>query len=297
MARSKTIRQQGADRLREMFARGKGTQKHIDKQQNGGKPAIDKVYVDSTLNTYLQGWHRFCDYIKSNGESTRKLDAVVPFVQPFIDNLVAEGYSAYTIHTWVSGVAKVLGLPIAELDLPKRRRVDITRSRLPVRSDAHFSPANHQDLVDFCRSVGPRNHKELAYIRGSDLATLEDGSFAVDIHKGKGGKQRLAPIYGPPERIEQVVEMMRAAGDELLFPEIPYAADIHSYRAEYACTIYRTHARPLDQIPREEQYICRKDLSGTIYDKRAMKIASEALGHSRLDVIAQSYLWALNQFD
>lgn len=297
MARSKTIRQQGVDQLRQMFARGKGTQKHIDKQQNGGKPDSEKVYVDSTLKTYLQGWHRFCDYIKSNGVSTREMAAVVPFVQPFIDNLVAERYSAYTIHTWASGVAKVLGLPIAELELPKRRRVDITRSRLPVRSDAHFSPANHQDLVDFCRSVGPRNHKELAYIRGSDLATLEDGSFAVDIHKGKGGKQRLAPIYGPPERIEQVVEMMRAAGDELLFPEIPYAADIHSYRAEYACCIYQTHARPIDRIPQEDRYICRKDLAGVVYDKRAMKIASEALGHSRLDVIAQSYLWALDQFD
>lgn len=297
MARSKTIRQQGADRLREMFARGKGTQKHIDKQQNGGKPAIDKVYVDSTLNTYLQGWHRFCDFLKEEGVQGRDLNIVTPFVQPFIDALVADRYSAYTIHTWAAAVAKVLGLPIADLKLPKRRRVDITRSRLPVKSDGHFSPAKHQDLVDFCRSVGPRNHKELAYIRGSDLVVQEDGSYAVNIRKGKGGKQRHAPIYGPPERIEQVVEMMRAAGDEILFPAIPYAADIHSFRAEYACTIYRTHARPLDQIPREEQYICRKDLSGTIYDKRAMKIASEALGHSRLDVIAQSYLWALNQFD
>lgn len=297
MARSKTIRQQGADRLREMFARGKGTQKHIDKQQNGGKPAKDKVYVDSTRNTYLQGWHKFCDYLKNNGVSTRDLEAVVPFVQRFVDVLVADRYSAYTIHTWVAAVAKVLGLPIAELELPKRRRVDITRSRLPVKSDAHFSPSKHQDLVDFCRSVGPRNHKELAYVRGSDLVVMEDGRYAVDIHKGKGGKQRLAPIYGPPARIERVVEMMRAAGDGLLFLTIPYAADIHSYRAEYACTIYRTHARPLDQIPREEQYICRKDLAGVVYDKRAMKIASEALGHSRLDVIAQSYLWALDQFD
>ena len=297
MPRKKTIRQQGVDQLRQMFARGKGTRKHIDKQQNGGKPAKDKVYVDSTRNTYLQGWHKFCDYLKNNGVSTRDLEAVVPFVQRFVDVLVADRYSAYTIHTWVSAVAKVLGLPIADLKLPKRRRVDITRSRLPVKSDAHFSPSKHQDLVDFCRSVGPRNHKELAYIRGSDLVVLEDGRYAVDIHKGKGGKQRLAPIYGPSERIEQVVEMMQAAGDELLFPEIPYAADIHSYRAEYACTIYRTHARPLDQIPREEQYICRKDLAGVVYDKLAMKIASEALGHSRLDVIAQSYLWALNQFD
>ena len=293
MSREKNIRMQGADRLCKLFSKGKGTSKHTDKMNNNGKPSPGKIYVDTTLKTYMQGWNRFCDYLKECGVRTRVLDEVNCYVQPFIDQLNEKGYSAYTVHTWASAVVKVLDLPLTDYCLPKRQRKDITRSRYPVKSDAHFSPANHQDLVHFCRAVGPRNHKELAYIRGSDLVDAGDGRYAVQINKGKGGKRRLAPIVGSASQVKKVVALMQAAGDDLVFSDIPDAADIHSFRAEYACTIYKKHARPLSEIPREERYVCRKDMAGTIYDKQAMLIASKALGHSRLDVIAQSYLWAL----
>lgn len=293
MQREKNIRMQGMELLRKMFAKGKGTKKHDDKDQNDGKPAKDRIYVDNTLRTYLQGWNQFCDFVGEQGSRTRTLQDLEPYVQPFVDWLVSEKYSPYTIHTWTSAVCKVLGLCLTEYQLPKRERAVIKRSRYPVKSDMHFSPANHQDLVELCQSVGPRNHKELKYIRGTDLVCMEDGRYAVDIKKGKGGKQRFAPVYGPPERVARVVEMMHAAGENLLFEHIPTAVDIHSYRAEYACTVYKTHARPVEDIPPAARYICRKDMAGTIYDKAAMLITSEALGHNRLDVIAISYLWAL----
>lgn len=294
MRREKNIRLQGQDLLRQMFARGKGTKKHDDMKNNDRKPAADKIYDHVTLQTYLQGWNKFCDFVSEQEINGRDLNMLEPYVQPFVDWLIEKKYSASTIHTWLSAVSKVLGLSLSNCQCPKRERAAITRSRYPVKSDAHFAPANHQDLVDFCRSVGPRNHKELAYIRGTDLVLMEDGSYAVNIRQGKGGKQRFAPIYGPPDRVAKVVELMKAAGDNLLFEKIPTAADIHSYRAEYACTTYKTHARPLAEIPRKDRYICRKDMAGVIYDKAAMLIASRALGHNRLDVIANSYLWALD---
>ena len=295
MKRNKNIRMQGYDRLDQLFARGIGTKKYVDKEANGGKPAADKIYVHTTRKTYEQAWGVFCGFIKELGITTRELDALIPYFQAFIDHLVGEGYSANTVHTWASGVAKVLGLHIADYELPRRERKDYKRSRHPVKNDVHFNPANHQDLVDFCRSVGPRNDKELAFIRGTDLVELDDDRYAVHIRKGKGGKARLAPIYGSPARVAKVVKLMREAGDELVFPHIPTAADIHSYRAEYVCEVYKTHARPLDTLTRKEKYYCRKDMAGTVYDKAAMLIASEALGHNRLDVIAQSYLWALEE--
>lgn len=76
----------------------------------------------------------------------------------------------------------------------------------------------------------------------------------------------------------------------VLWCKIHDAADIHSYRADYATAIYLTNARPLDQIPKCDRYYCRKDKKGIWYDKEAMKITSKALGHSRISVIAEHYL-------
>lgn len=291
-SRPKSARMQGADILRTMFAAGKGTRKHADKDLFNGKPDPKKIYVHTTLETYLQGWNRFCDFLEEMGVKTRELDELAPYVQLFIDWMVERSYSAYTVHTWAAATCKVFGLTLDNYTLPKRQRKDIIRSRLPVKSDAHFAPYKHQELIIFCRCVGPRNHKELQRIRGCDLRELEDGSYAIHI-KGKGGKVRNAPVFGSPAEVEMVVAMMHKAGDKLVFPHVHSAADIHSYRAEYACRIYTAHARPLDEIPRDERYICRKDMAGTVYDKAAMLITSKALGHSRLDVIAQNYLWAL----
>lgn len=293
MSRNKSIRLQMEDSLRRMFASGKGHSKHLDKQLYDGKPAPDKIYVDTTLRTYRQGCNKFCDFLEIVSVKTRDLEELEPYVQPFIDWMIEQCYSAYTIHTWVSAVCKVLGVSLDAYTLPKRERKDVKRSRQSVKSDAHFAPYKHQDLITFCRCVGPRNTKELQMLRGSDLCEYPDGSYAVHIAKGKGGKERYAPVYGSPAEVELVAELMRKAGDGLVWPHVHSAADIHSYRAEYACRIYKAHARPLDTLTRKEKYYCRKDMAGVVYDRAAMLAASKALGHNRVDVIAQSYLWAL----
>ena len=39
-----------------------------------------------------------------------------------------------------------------------------------------------------------------------------------------------------------------------------------------------------------EVYVCRGDLKGVVYDRKAMEIASKALGHNRISVIAAHYI-------
>lgn len=73
--------------------------------------------------------------------------------------------------------------------------------------------------------------------------------------------------------------------------KIHNAFDNHHYRAIYAQRLLKKYSRPISSLISSEQYIMRRDRAGEILDRRAMKIVSKNLGHNRLDVIAQSYIY------
>lgn len=122
----------------------------------------------------------------------------------------------------------------------------------------------------------------------------------VFVRKGKGGRMRLIPIIGPD--LAQIVKRIRdTKRDEKVWLYVHLGADIHSYRADYATALYRMFARSIEEIPydrinksgkryRSEVYICRKDEAGKMLDKRAMVMCSKALGHNRINVVANNYL-------
>ena len=124
------------------------------------------------------------------------------------------------------------------------------------------------------------------------------------IKEGKGGRSRFAPIIGP-HRDEIIARFKDHRPDEKVWVHVSTAADIHSYRADYATRMYRMHAREYDDIPydkinpktgikyKSEVYYCRGDEKGRRLDRKAMLIASKALGHNRVDVIAGHYLRGL----
>lgn len=169
-----------------------------------------------------------------------------------------------------------------------RRRADITRSRGRKKSDKHFSEENNKDLVEFCRGTGLRNHKELQRIRGNQLE-FKDGYFWLIGVKGKGGKVRVVPIL--PEYLTTVVRCCLMAGKRKMWPYVSSHADLHSYRADYAAAWYQRLVRPAAFIPLADRYVCRCDRAGVVYDKAAMRQVSHFLGHNRISVIAEHYLY------
>ena len=248
------------------------------------------IYSWNTYRAYLKHACYFVNWCKKTYGCKTVADC-----QPHVADWMQtrRDLSAYTQKLDLSALAKLYQCKTEDFNVttPSRKRADIRRSRGPVKRDAHFNEDLHKELVSFCRSTGLRR-AELKALRGTALYQDEHGQFFLHVTSGtKGGKDRYAPIVGD---VELVRRLCTDAGIEKVFATIPSAADIHSYRADYAKRIYLKNARPLSELNKKEIYFCRRDRKGVLLDKAAMRIASNALGHNRISVIAGHYLHDFN---
>lgn len=117
----------------------------------------------------------------------------------------------------------------------------------------------------------------------------------------KGGKLRYLPVVGV--NTQEVVNRIRSTDkNKKVWEYVHSNADIHGYRSEYATKIYKKYARNIEDIPVDEKvringkkyknaiYCCRKEEKGKKLDRIAMYKVSKALGHNRIDVVAENYL-------
>lgn len=187
---------------------------------------------------------------------------------------------------------KGTGLRRAELgelrgkDLVTREQIEAEISQLEGRPAEELTPADT---------------KRLEMLQDTRLF---EGDYFTHVRNGKGGRERMSPIIGP--NTEQIVERIKSTpAEEKVWQHIHQSADIHGYRAEYATIIYKAKARAIEEIPydrvnrgtgrkyQSEVYTCRKDEAGRKLDKAAMLVCSKALGHNRIEVVANNYIRGL----
>ncbi len=187
---------------------------------------------------------------------------------------------------------KGTGLRRAELgelrgkDLVTREEIEAEISQLESRPTAELTPTDT---------------KRLEMLQDTRLF---EGDYFTHVRNGKGGRERMSPIIGP--NTEQIVERIKnTPTEEKVWQHVHQSADIHGYRAEYATIIYKAKARAIEEIPydrvnrgtgrkyQSEVYTCRKDEAGRKLDKAAMLVCSKALGHNRIEVVANNYIRGL----
>ena len=326
----KDLHQQAYDRLT-------GMQSFGDSKRTAVAEGTDreKIFSFNTYKTYWKHIKYFIKYIKEKHPECTTLKSAKKHVNEWLQVRVDEGLSAWTIQTEAKALGKLYGISPDDADYfkpPKRNREDIQRSRGDRVRDLHFSKTNNDELIKFCRGTGLRR-SELEQLRGKDLVTraqiekeisriesLQERSpydekklemlrdtrmfheeYFTHVRSGKGGRERMSPIIG--KNAEQIIERIRSTlPEEKVWQHVHKSADIHSYRAEYATAIYKTHARPIQEIPydrvkpgtgiryQSEVYTCRKDEAGKKLDKAAMLVCSKALGHNRISVVADNYI-------
>ena len=213
------------------------------------------------------------------------------FVDEYLKHLIELERSAYSISTAKAAIAKIMGVEATQfIATPPRLRADIKRSRGEAVRDKHISDKKEEELARFTSATGLRR-KEMTMIKSDDLF-FKNGQAYLNVTRGtKGGKPRIAKIVGKTEEeTKEIVEWIQSK-DGRLFNKLSSNYDNHYYRATYANRLYNQLKRDIDKIPLEQRYIMRKDRAGEVYDKQAMLMVSNALGHNRISVIAQSYLY------
>ncbi len=258
-----------------------GQSKYEDKK-NG--LTTGKIYSWETYRTYLKHSSNFVKWCKKNYQ-VKNLEDCKNYILNYLEYRKNKGLSSYTLKLEVSALEKIFPIGIKEkFNTGDRNRVNIIRSRGKKVRDKHFSVENNKDLISFCRSTGLRR-SELKALTGDKLRMIDNKPHILVNSATKGGRSRIIPVVND---VELVKKMMLNAGEGKVFEKIHNGADIHSYRADYCSSVYKLYRRK--KIPKADKYICRKDKKGKVYDKHAMKIASQCLGHNRISVIAGHYL-------
>lgn len=293
----KNIKKQIGHEIRSQFCPGKSKR---DARAEQGKRNPDGIYSYSTRKNYLRWciafaeWHA-AKYPEEKYFSLEQIRNRVPeWIREQIERHERGELSAWTIRLQVAAVSKAYHCTSGrwEVDLPKRKRKDIKRSRRETTTDRHVSEKTNADLIAFLQSTGLRRH-EVAALRPSEIQQTENG-WTVTVLQGKGGKRRTVPVIPGNEDLLQRLSELPA--DQKIFKKIPQQMDVHGYRRQYAQAMYQRFARPLEELNRKEKYFCRRDLAGVVYDRAAMRTVSLFLGHNRIDVIANNYLgWEIEQ--
>lgn len=329
----KDLHQQAYDKLTGMQAFGESKREAV---ANGTDRY--KIFSFNTYQTYWKHTKYFIKWIQEKHPECTTLKSAKKHVNEWLQTRVDQGLSAYTVQTEAKAIGKLYGIQPDDPEYfnpPKRERANITRSRGDRVRDQHFSVANNDELIKFCQGTGLRR-SELVALKGSDLVTKEqiqkkievleskeglnpgedkqlkmlqdanmfDVEYFTYVRNGKGGRERLSPIVG--KNAAQIIGRMKdTPKDAKVWQHVNSNADIHSYRSDYAVTIYKQYARSIEEIPydrvnkgtgkrfQSEVYVCRKDESGKRLDKKAMLICSKALGHNRIEVVANNYIRGL----
>lgn len=275
-------------RLQEMFKAGFGNKRSSDKTSADTR---NKIYSKNTFETYKRQFRYFADWLAEAHKEAYTLADARQYVDEYLLHLVELERSAYSITTAKAALAKVFQTEATQfIDTPARERANIKRSRGVAVRDSNISNKTETKLALFSSAVGLRR-KEMMSIESKDLF-FKNGKAYLNVTKGtKGGKPRIVEICGVSEgETKMIVEWIQSKEGKL-FPKLNTNYDNHYYRAVYAQRIYDRYKRKEKDIPPRERYIMRKERAGEVYDKLAMEIVSKNLGHNRISVIAQSYLY------
>jgi integrase len=290
MGKRPGLKYAAVQQLDSLMANGQKRSEAKAKAKERGEPLFaftdGKIHAFETRNNYQKIIMRFIDWCRDEhniGNPDRLYERADELASLYLSERMVRGYSAWTLQTERSALRTFFENRnlAAEVTLPRRKRENIIRSRLPAKRDQHFQPDNWSLLVNFVLACGLRR-EELRDLHIKDIYYKTDGQLVVHVRKGKGGKDRKVAVFPGREQAVLAAKEGRAE-DELVFERLPSAMDIHAYRRRFAQELYK-HISGRALPPLEER------LRSQDFDRNAAEYVTKSLGHNRIDIIFGSYI-------
>ena len=246
-----------------------------------------KIHSFESRENYQQIAMRFIDWCRDEHQ-VRTLAGIDgqadELASLYLLERTAQNKSAWTLQTERSALRMFFQERTLtdSVQLPTRRRQDITRSRRPTVRDRHLNLEHWQQVICFCLACGLRR-EELRDLLVRDISERpSDGRLVVRVVRGKGGKWREVPVF--PGREQAVLSQVTGRpADAHVFAKISSLLDIHSYRRQFAQELYeQLSGRPLPPLEGR--------LQSALLDREAALAVSRCLGHNRIDIIFGHYL-------
>lgn len=299
MARNKNIKIQMHNKINEKIAIGKS--RHEEKANSDNRQS-DYIHSYNTADSYRQTVDEFSAWLKENKSdiwNSKNLESIdKDTAYEYLRSREDKGCSPHTVSKDMSAINKTLGLGLEKKEggLKNRSNKNITRSRNRCKHDSEYNYKNYKEQIEFAKSFGLRRESIYggAYqVKEKSLfKSLEDGKIYCRVIE-KGGKYREAPClasreayikenyknigYSMPMSKDEFRELYNSS-EEVLFDKYTKKIDNHAFRREYAKELY-------DELKGDSE---KNNYRG--YDEKTIKKVSEALGHSRLDVVIDHYL-------
>lgn len=292
-----------------------GQSKHADKAGLGFGVSTYKIYSYGTYNTYVKECLQYSKWLETekNIKKTDDINKTEQYVKEYLQHRQEQGVSIYTLKMERSALGMLYSKPI-EFEMPVRDSKNITRSRLTVEGDKHYSPdGKYKDVFILGKATGGRRSDLLKLT--VDCFIEKNGRLYVQFDKSKGGRNRLTYVREEyRQEIQNIIEKAKNEGRNKLLNKIPQKIDVHGLRREYCQGLYseiKDNRELRDDIlknypPRHEYKTQKnkdgnsytqeiksnfyKDRDGNIYERDDIYLCSQCLGHNRLDVSITNYL-------
>ncbi len=301
-----------------------GESRHDDKIN--GMDSSHKIYSYGTYNAYLQQCIQFVKWCKAKYKC-KTLDECRCYVDDYLKKNIDEKKSPYTIKLQASAIAKLYGCSAYEfINTPKRLRKDIKRSRATqIKGDSEFErfcicTGLRRREITALRGTAliEKDGKCYIHIRNGKggreryaeiCGTKEDIDFVINKMKNAEDQK----VFSKIPYID--IHAMRAIYASRIYNK--YARQKSEFRNErlimYHNKVIKTYTSQNIDIESNKEfynydpalgfilksgykdvrsaYYCRQDKKHICYDRLALLMCSQNLGHNRDCIVADHYLW------